>query len=314
MRRTCRSRAALWALCLALGALSMAACKKKNEGHEDPRKVAAKQSLEEIKGHLGEVQKAATDVRARFNALPEDLPGLEAVRSKLFAIEEVLGVENARVRWLSGELNAAFAAKNNQQIQKISETISSSVEGSKKLEKPVVELSHQLLPFERTVARFRALVASGEIFTRVLPTGYQIQAANDGVEKQLIDFVDDPKKKVDRNTWFVFDRISFSGPGAQLDLEQSKEQLENVAAILKAYPRLKLEIGGYTDNTLPAATSKKLSTAGANAVKEMLVGLGVAGPRLVAEGHGPAQPLCAANDTEECKAKNRRIAARVTAK
>ena len=74
------------------------------------------------------------------------------------------------------------------------------------------------------------------------------------------------------------------------------------------------EIGGFTDNTGPAAANKKLSTERAEAIKAMLVSLDVAASRLAAAGYGPAQPVCAANDTEECKAKNRRIAVRVTAK
>jgi K(+)-stimulated pyrophosphate-energized sodium pump len=48
-------------------------------------------------------------------------------------------------------------------------------------------------------------------------------------------------------------------------------------------------------------------------VKE-LVALGVDAKRLAAEGYGPEYPVCAANDTDECKAQNRRIAVRVTAK
>ena len=36
--------------------------------------------------------------------------------------------------------------------------------------------------------------------------------------------------------------------------------------------------------------------------------------RLEAEGYGAEHPVCAANDTDECKAQNRRIALRVTAK
>ena len=36
--------------------------------------------------------------------------------------------------------------------------------------------------------------------------------------------------------------------------------------------------------------------------------------RLAAEGYGPEHPPCPANDTDECKAQNRRIALRVAAK
>lgn len=42
--------------------------------------------------------------------------------------------------------------------------------------------------------------------------------------------------------------------------------------------------------------------------------MGVAKNRLESEGYRPEHLECPANDTEECKAKNRRIAIRVTAK
>ena len=55
----------------------------------------------------------------------------------------------------------------------------------KKFESSVVNLSHGLIPFERTVAQFRALAAAGVFFTRALPTGYEVRAANDGIEERL---------------------------------------------------------------------------------------------------------------------------------
>jgi K(+)-stimulated pyrophosphate-energized sodium pump len=45
-----------------------------------------------------------------------------------------------------------------------------------------------------------------------------------------------------------------------------------------------------------------------------LIKLGVAESRLAAEGYGSQYPVCPANDTPECRAKNRRIDVRVTAK
>ena len=298
-------------LCVAFGAMFIPACKKKGEGDQQVQK--ARQSLEQIKAAVTQAQKATADVRARFNALPEDLPGLETVRSKLFAVEEVMGVENGRVQWLTRELDAAVASGKDDQIKKVSATISEVVEGSKTYGKPVLELLHELLPFERTAAQIRALADAGLLFMRVLPTGFEVKGANEGVEELLMDVIDG-RKSFDKKAWFAFDRVAFAGAGAQLDLEKSGGQIENVAAILKAYPQVKLEVGGFTDNTGPAAANKKLSAERAEAVKATLVNAGVAATRLAAAGYGPAQPVCAANDTDACKARNRRIAVRVTAK
>lgn len=58
----------------------------------------------------------------------------------------------------------------------------------------------------------------------------------------------------------------------------------------------------------------KLSQQRAETVVNALVGMGTDKSRLSPEGYGSQHPVCPANDTEECKAKNRRIAVRVTAK
>ena len=66
-----------------------------------------------------------------------------------------MGVENGRVQWLTRELDAAVASGKDDQIQKVSATISEVVEGSKTYGKPVLELLHESLPFERTAAQIR---------------------------------------------------------------------------------------------------------------------------------------------------------------
>ena len=95
---------------------------------------------------------------------------------------------------------------------------------------------------------------------------------------------------------------------------ESQEQINNLAAILKANPKVTLRIGGFTDNTGNNQADVALTLQRVDVVKEELVKLGVAANRLDAEGYGGANPVCAANDTPECKAQNRRVAILVTGK
>ena len=112
--------------------------------------------------------------------------------------------------------------------------------------------------------------------------------------------------------WFDFDRLLFDTNSATLQ-PASNEQLTNIAEILKAYPNVKIKIGGYTDNTGDPSNNQKLSQDRANNVMAALEQMGVASDRLEAQGYGADHPV-ADNSTEEGRQKNRRISMRVTAK
>lgn len=143
---------------------------------------------------------------------------------------------------------------------------------------------------------------------------FELKGNADGVEAGLIGFIESDKApcKVE-GCWFSFDRLTFATGSAKLDMELSKDQLTNIVEIMKAYPKVSLKIGGYTDNTGSKAGNMKLSGERANAVMAALISMGVDGSRLAAEGYGDAHPV-ASNDTEEGRAQNRRIDVRVSAK
>ena len=152
----------------------------------------------------------------------------------------------------------------------------------------------------------------GEFIKRKLPDGTELSIPRLGVENKLIDFIEDSSKPVDKTTWFDFDRLTFDTGKATLQ-DSSAEQLKNIAAIMKAYPKLKLKIGGYTDNTGNKAANLKLSQGRATLVTDELEKLGVEKSRLEAQGYGEEHPV-ADNSTEEGRAQNRRISLRITAK
>ena len=152
----------------------------------------------------------------------------------------------------------------------------------------------------------------GKFMATKLPNGVELNLPEFGVEKKLIAFIEDKSKPVDKTTWFSFDRLEFETGSATLK-PTSAEQLKNIAEIMKAYPKVALKLGGYTDNTGKADANLKLSQKRAESTMQELVKSGADAKRLEAQGYGEKYPV-ADNSTEEGRAKNRRIDLRVTSK
>ncbi len=85
----------------------------------------------------------------------------------------------------------------------------------------------------------------------------------------------------------------------------SKAELNTLVSFLNKNYRLKVEIGGHTDNVGKEVSNKALSLNRAEAVKEYLVKEGIPAERLISKGYGASVPI-SSNDTEEGKAQNRR--------
>ena len=152
----------------------------------------------------------------------------------------------------------------------------------------------------------------GAFGKKLLPGGVELNIPERGIESNLIAFITDSSRPVNDTTWFNFDRLNFATGSASI-LPESEEQLNNIAAILKAYPNVNVKVGGYTDNTGDPAANRKLSQQRADAVRQALIGNGIEAKRMVAEGYGSDHPV-GDNATEEGRAMNRRIALRVTKK
>ncbi|HEY4187722.1 MAG TPA: OmpA family protein [Polyangia bacterium] len=296
---------------LAWGAMTLGCNKERAEVEQILAGDVA--SYAQLKPKVADLQRTYAELHEGSEELPEAPGGAEA-RAKLLTAEEVLGVQDAKLRWLVGEIDKAKQSGKKEDAVQLREEIANTDRDLAEVRTVGVELAHETVRLRALAAVIEAARRKAEAYKRVLSTGFEVKAPVDGIEPRLIAFIEDPKQKVDRTTWFDFDRVLFEGDGALLDVQKSRLQLDNVSQILNAYPAVKVKIGAFTDNSRPATVGKKLTSGQAEAVKAALVQMSVKPARLAAEGYGSQNPVCPANEDAPCRSRNRRVAVHVTAK
>jgi outer membrane protein OmpA-like peptidoglycan-associated protein len=99
--------------------------------------------------------------------------------------------------------------------------------------------------------------------------------------------------------------VLFASGSATLRPE-AREKLARFSGIVLAYPDLRLEAEGHTDNVGSLEMNQKLSEDRAEAVREYLISQGVPAESLTARGMNFSDPV-ADNDTAAGRSKNRRV-------
>jgi outer membrane protein OmpA-like peptidoglycan-associated protein len=118
-----------------------------------------------------------------------------------------------------------------------------------------------------------------------------------------------PEPNVSTGGGRVLEGVTFESGSARLQAG-SYVELDSVAAALLANPRMKVEIGGHTDNAGTAAANMHLSGLRAEAVRNYLVAKGVPFQQMVARGYGATIPRTL-DTTPRGRAANRRVEIRV---
>jgi outer membrane protein OmpA-like peptidoglycan-associated protein len=127
-----------------------------------------------------------------------------------------------------------------------------------------------------------------------------------------VDMSDTENKKLDvklkplkAKTKLVLNDITFETNSADLNTS-SYEELDRVIKLLIDNPEIKIEISAHSDNVGSDAYNLKLSSKRAQSVVDYLISGQLPLERLIAKGYGESMPV-ASNDTEENRAKNRRV-------
>lgn len=105
--------------------------------------------------------------------------------------------------------------------------------------------------------------------------------------------------------YFQFDRSTI--------LQQSYKELANLVDLMKSNPKMRIEIGGHTDDKGSAEYNRRLSENRAKAVADYLTAKGIDPKRLEYRGYGKSKPI-SDNSTEEGQSKNRRVEIKILSK
>lgn len=147
----------------------------------------------------------------------------------------------------------------------------------------------------------------------VLPNGKEIDAYKGGIEDQLVAFLKDPNAVAGKDVWFDFSDLNFKFGTSEI-VPESRGEIVNIVEILKAFPKAKIKIGGYTDKVGDENANLKLSGDRAKAVENELKAAGVGSQVEGSEGYGSQFAKAAADAPDEERAKDRHVSVSVRAK
>jgi len=147
-------------------------------------------------------------------------------------------------------------------------------------------------------------------------TRYEINISPQGYAyyNTTVDLIgEDPGYRTDakltplkKQTKLELNNIYFETNSADLN-KNSFEELNRVVTLLKTNPQIKIEISAHTDDIGSEAYNLKLSDRRANSVKLYLFGKDISEDQIISKGYGESKPAYLPANTDENRAKNRRV-------
>ncbi len=248
----------------------IAASREAVQTAEDAREIAVKRIEADRRT---EVLQASSDAQARAQARAENATRLQEKAQSDAAVAQ------ANAAMAQANAASAQAAMATNQAASAAAVIAAQAEAdrSRSIAQQAQQDAHQA---DSDKAAMRAQLS--EQLNKVLET-------RDTARGLIVSMSD-----------VVFDTGQYSlKPGA-------REKLAKVAGILIAYPGLNIAVGGYTDNVGGDEMNQTLSDHRAGAVRDYLVGQGVATNSVTAQGFGNSSPV-ASNDNSSGRQENRRV-------
>ncbi|MGB8131178.1 MAG: OmpA family protein [Candidatus Angelobacter sp.] len=273
-----------------IGAVARAA----TQAAEDARLLTLQKKQEEqtaaekqrAQDRIQQAQSQAESESARADAARLDAQHQKEQRE--LAEQERQAAEQAR---LEAEQAAQQAAQDRaaaqQQLQQSEQARQAALAQQQTLAQQAEQARLQAQQSDQ--ARAQAVQQAEEQRQRLLKQLNQVLQTRDSARGLIVSMSD---------VLFDFNQATLK-PGAKL-------RLAKVSGIILAYPDLKLEIDGFTDNKGTPQYNMTLSDKRAKAVRDFLVGQGVGTDAVTTRGLGESNPV-ASNATAAGRQQNRRV-------
>jgi outer membrane protein OmpA-like peptidoglycan-associated protein len=275
-------------------------------------------ALEEARSQLNaaqadpQVQKHAADEMRRATTALQRAEAAQAARQPLAEVDHLaylsarrvaLAQETANTRHAQTAVEGARAERNTMLL---TQRTQEADEAQRKLvgaERLATRQGAELAQADRNAAADKAQLAQAD---RTVAAGQADLARSDAraagleAELKLIN-----ARRTERGIVVTLGDMLF-GSGQARVLAPGATNVSGLAEFMRRNPTRRASIEGYTDSQGGDDANQALSDRRAGAVRDMLVGMGIAGDRLSTVGHGEASPV-ASNDTNEGRRSNRRV-------
>jgi len=229
----------------------------------------------------------------------------------------ISSVNEGKYRVLSDSIVAAFRdpARSLEPVQ-IGELVRTPIQSDSIIDrnKPIIEIFKVPLP-DQSLEQYDNDQDQAETSEDPLAAEGIDEAANrlaDSIESAMADLIDDGLIQVRRDKrWIEVEiKTSILFPSGSAELSGNAEPvLRQLADTLRPLDNV-VHVEGFTDNVpisnFEFISNWELSAARAASVVRLFAGLGIDPERMAAIGYGEYRPV-ASNDTEQGRAKNRRV-------
>ena len=226
------------------------------------------------------------------------------IAAKRMEEEKLANERAAAAAQVAAEAQKAAEAQAQQAQAELAAAQAAKAQAEAETQKMAAELQQQQAQAATLAAQQQAATAEAQ--------AAQAEEEKEALRKQILQQLNSVLVTVDTPRGLVATMADVLFDSGKYNLRpEAREKLSKLSGIILSHPGLNLGIQGYTDNVGSDNFNLQLSQKRADAVRDYLIGQGLAAGTITSQGMGKADPV-ASNDSAVGRQQNRRVEIVVT--